>query len=87
VLSETYYYRFNNELERQRISDIKSKSPYYIEHIHYERDGADGNTDFMLVVTYGNFFSQDTLVRGRRIPVPVYGADDTSSELEADLCD
>jgi hypothetical protein len=56
----------------------------------YERPEPELGTDFMLVVTYGNFAGQGDLVTGNHVPVPIVyqtPTDEAMAELQQELED
>ena len=81
-LQETYYMKFDNELDRLAFRNKITASPYYISHYVYERDapGCPQPIQYMISVNIGNFVPGSSKVTGEHKPLPM-----TYESSEAEL--
>jgi len=72
-LQETYYMKFDSELDRQLFRNKIVESPYYISHYVYEREavGCPQPIQYMISVNIGNFVPGGSRVTGEHKPLPL----------------
>jgi hypothetical protein len=88
-LRETYYMKFDNEIERQAFKEKICSSPYYLSHYCYERDAVitpnEVSLQYMICVDIGNFVpTARAPITGEHKPIPLFDEAPNEDDSEED---